>query len=259
MADTVGAGSEAFGCDGRLANGGWERGAPGLRSAGQLSLAESFTAGAGRHGLKVRKEGVERREDVGKEKAASQEGYEAALLADLHDETTAMPTDAQDSEESVQQDLQRNIQSGACQNNESTHPPQQKAPQVFANLTVYINGSTAPLISDHKLKQLLVTHGARLSIALGRRTVTHVVLGHPVGLAGAGAGGGLAGSKIQKEIARVGGKGVKFVSAEWIVESVRAGKRLPESRFEALKLAPRGVKSVAGMFGQGKGGSREGG
>ena len=31
VADTVGAGSEGFGEDGRLENGGWERGAKGLR------------------------------------------------------------------------------------------------------------------------------------------------------------------------------------------------------------------------------------
>lgn len=40
VADTVGAGSEDFGKDGRLANGGWERGAKGLRTGGQKSLAE---------------------------------------------------------------------------------------------------------------------------------------------------------------------------------------------------------------------------
>ena len=63
-----------------------------------------------------------------------------------------------------------------------------------------------------------------------------------------GAGGGLAGSKIQKEIARVGGKGVKFVSAEWVVESIRQGRRVPEARFECLRLAPKGVRSVGSMF-----------
>jgi hypothetical protein len=69
------------------------------------------------------------------------------------------------------------------------------------------------LISDHKLKHLLAEHGARHSIALGRRTVTHVILGTVTGKGGAGAG--LAASKIQKEIAKSGGKAVKFVTAEW--------------------------------------------
>ena len=85
--------------------------------------------------------------------------------------------------------------------------------QIFQGLCFYINGSTAPLISDHKLKHLLVERGAKMSIALGRRSVTHVILG--TANERGGAGGGLAGGKIQKEIARVGGKGVKFVGVEW--------------------------------------------
>lgn len=84
--------------------------------------------------------------------------------------------------------------------------------QIFAGLCFYINGSTAPLISDHKLKHMLAAHGARHSIALGRRSVTHVILGTLSG--NSGAGGGLAATKIQKEILRTGGKAVKFITAE---------------------------------------------
>lgn len=43
VADTVGAGSEEFGKDGRKENGDWERGAKGLRTGGQKSLAETWT------------------------------------------------------------------------------------------------------------------------------------------------------------------------------------------------------------------------
>jgi hypothetical protein len=85
--------------------------------------------------------------------------------------------------------------------------------RMFDGLCFYVNGSTAPLVSDHKLKHLLATHGAKHSIALGRRTVTHVVLG-TVSTRG-GVGGGLAATKIQKEIARTGGKAVKYVTVEW--------------------------------------------
>lgn len=85
--------------------------------------------------------------------------------------------------------------------------------QIFEGLYFYLNGSTAPLVSDHKLKHMLASHGAGHSVALGRRTVTHVILGTVSGQGG--CGGGLAASKIQKEIARSGGKGVKFVTAEW--------------------------------------------
>lgn len=120
--------------------------------------------------------------------------------------------------------------------------------QIFAGLTVYLNGSTAPAISDHKLKHLLASHGANISIALGRRSVTHVILGKHNDGKGGGAGGGLSASKIQKEITRVGGKSIKFVGVDWIIESLKAGKRLPEARFESLSIAPKGVKSVYGMF-----------
>ncbi|KAI4265361.1 MAG: hypothetical protein L6R35_007130, partial [Caloplaca aegaea] len=126
-----------------------------------------------------------------------------------------------------------------------------KKKKVFDGLCVFINGSTAPLVGDHRLKQLLAENGARVSIALGRRTVTHVILGTP-NCGGAatytGAGGGLAASKIQKEIQRVGGKGVKYVGVEWVLESLKAGKRLPEAQFSNIILAAKGQRSVYGMF-----------
>ncbi|KUJ11925.1 uncharacterized protein LY89DRAFT_673732 [Mollisia scopiformis] len=119
---------------------------------------------------------------------------------------------------------------------------------MFDGLAVYINGSTYPLISDHRLKQLLAENGARLSISLGRRQVTHVILGKPSAGQGVGAGGGLAGGKLEKEIRRVGGCGVRYVGAEWVLESIKAGKRLPETQFSNLKVAAKGQQSVYGMF-----------
>jgi hypothetical protein len=80
---------------------------------------------------------------------------------------------------------------------------------IFSGLVIYINGSTYPLISDHKLKHLLAENGARISIHLGRRQPCDNTK------AGTGAGGGLAASKIQKEIKRVGGCGIKYVGVEW--------------------------------------------
>jgi len=87
--------------------------------------------------------------------------------------------------------------------------------RVFDGLVIYINGSTHPMISDHKLKHLLAENGARISIHLGRRQVTHVILGKPTGTQGSGAGGGLAATKIQKELQRTRGCGVKYVGVEW--------------------------------------------
>ncbi|KAM7190704.1 hypothetical protein V8F20_009609 [Naviculisporaceae sp. PSN 640] len=124
--------------------------------------------------------------------------------------------------------------------------PQQER-KIFDGLVIYINGSTHPVISDHKLKRVLAENGAHTSIHLGRRQVTHVILGKPSGPTG-GAGGGLAGGKLEKEIRRIGGCGIKYVSVEWVLESLKAGKRLPEARFANLKVAARGQQSVLGAF-----------
>lgn len=94
------------------------------------------------------------------------------------------------------------------------------ASPIFAGLTIYINGSTMPLISDHKLRHLLVSHGARIAISLTRRSVTHVIIGRPNKHkpSGSGAGGGLAAGKFQREIGSVGrGRAVKIVGVEWCV------------------------------------------
>lgn len=147
------------------------------------------------------------------------------------------------------QELKRKREDPESSRDEGEDPEKpEKEKGIFTGLCIYINGSTAPAIGDHKLKHLLAEHGAHISIALGRRSVTHVIVGKPNSGRGGGAGGGLAGSKIQKEISRVRGKGVKFVGVEWVIESVKAGKRLSEARFQGVNIAPKGVGSVYGMF-----------
>lgn len=101
---------------------------------------------------------------------------------------------------------------------------------IFSSLTIHINGQTTPTVSDHKLKHLLISHGANLSLHM-HRGVTHVILGEPnahssssssslkPGVKVAGAGGGLAAGKLQKEIQRGGWKGVKLVRVQWYVFS----------------------------------------
>ncbi|KAI1126459.1 BRCA1 C terminus domain-containing protein [Nemania abortiva] len=128
---------------------------------------------------------------------------------------------------------------------------QAKQPRrIFDGVVVYLNGSTHPLISDHKLKHVLAEHGGSMSSHLGRRKVTHVILGRPT--AGAygsgGAGGGLAGGKLQREISKMGGPAVKYVGVEWVLESIKAGKRLPEARFADLKVAAKGQQSVYSLY-----------
>ncbi|CDM26961.1 hypothetical protein DTO013E5_4164 [Penicillium roqueforti] len=126
--------------------------------------------------------------------------------------------------------------------------------RIFAGVTVFINGSTLPRISEYKLKHLLASNGAKTSIYMARKTVTHVLVGQPNTGAGSGmdvsgAGGGLAAGKLQQEIARGGWKGVKVVSVDWALESIKAGRRLAESRFPSMHVAAKGQRSVAGMFG----------
>ncbi|KAK4151431.1 hypothetical protein C8A00DRAFT_35917 [Chaetomidium leptoderma] len=127
---------------------------------------------------------------------------------------------------------------------------------IFDGLVIYVNGSTHPLVSDHRLKHLLSEHGARMSLHLGRRQITHVILGKPSGPNG-GAGGGLAGGKLDKEIRRVGGCGIRFVGVEWVLESIKAGKRLPEARFANLKIAARRQQSVLGAFSKADGSTQQ--
>ncbi|KAA6406642.1 MAG: hypothetical protein FRX48_09574 [Lasallia pustulata] len=74
---------------------------------------------------------------------------------------------------------------------------------IFRQVVVFVNGSTAPMVGDRALKRLLVAHGAR------------------------------------GEIER-GGRGGRFVGVEWVLESVKAGKRLSEARFSNLRIAAPG-------------------
>lgn len=168
VADAVGAGSADFGKVGRKANGGWERGARGLRTGGQRSLVDVW--GAAKGTLTAHRSSQE--EQASSKGEASQVRHE-----DVTSDTNVEPTKPAET-------------------------------QIFKGLCFYLNGSTAPLVSDHKLKHMLAVHGANHSIALGRRTVTHVILGTT-------CGGGLAASKIQKEIAKKGGESLRFVTVDW--------------------------------------------
>ncbi|KAL6856528.1 hypothetical protein J3F83DRAFT_400454 [Trichoderma novae-zelandiae] len=129
--------------------------------------------------------------------------------------------------------------------------------KLFDGVTVYVNGSTFPLVSDHRLKQLISENGGNMSLNLGRRKVTHVILGRPNGSAeGKGLGGGLAAGKLEKEIRKIGGCGVKFVSVEWVLQSLQEGRRLPEARFSNLKMAAKAQDSVYGLYSGPDAGSR---
>ena len=195
MYDTVGAGSRQFGQDGRKENGGWDErsvaGARGKARAEGCGDLRGWLGGVGKVGI-LRKEG--------KGEVEGEEAICALGRGELFG--GGMVTDC-----------------GVESSMSATRAASDAKKPIFANLTIFINGSTAPLVSDHKLKFMLAEHGARVSIALGRRSVTHVILGVPNGGVGMGAGGGLSGSKIEKELRTVRGKGVKFVSVDWWVLS----------------------------------------
>jgi len=115
---------------------------------------------------------------------------------------------------------------------------------IFSGLVFFVNGRASP-ISDHKLKRLLTEEGGRVSIHLGRREVTHVILGRACDGARSGSEGALAASKIQKEVRRVGGSSVKYIGVEWVLECLNARKRLPEAQF-GFKF--KGQPSVLNFF-----------
>lgn len=195
VADTVGAGSADFAKDGRKESGTWEKGAKDLRTGAQKSLTEVWGAS------KVGKRTSHEKYIKGAAKGAEEDAHHCAPGTPILQTCAFVKAN-------IRTESDVHAQSHVC--NDASRPHQK---QVFAGLCFYLNGSTAPLVSDHKLKQLLAAHGASHSIALGRRTVTHVILG-TVNAKG-GAGGGLAATKIQKEVARTGGKAVKFINAEW--------------------------------------------
>lgn len=132
-------------------------------------------------------------------------------------------------------------------------------PRLFAGTCIFLNGSTLPQISDHKLKRLLVAHGAQISISMARKTVTHVIVGQPNGPSGCasstiGAGGGLSASKLQQEIARGGWKGVKVVGVDWYVfpahlfYSLVIGLKLRGSGLLRVSRLGAGLLSLALVF-----------
>ncbi|KAF1931864.1 uncharacterized protein M421DRAFT_2482 [Didymella exigua CBS 183.55] len=200
VADTVGAGSEDFGKGGRKENGGWEKGANGLRTSSQKNLADVWSVSKAGKKTPSEEKPLQVEQDLSEAQDVESDAYDGTLMS----------------------------------------PSAPQAKQLFNGLCFCLNGSTAPLVSDHRLKHMLSAHGAHHSIALGRRTVTHVVLGTVN--ANGGCGGGLAATKIQKEVARTGGKAVK------VLESIKAGRRLPESRFAPLKLAQKTQGSVLSMI-----------
>lgn len=185
VSDTVGDGSRDFGKDGRCENGDWVPGASGLREEGWQDVRTLSSLSKPQINRNMR------------ENSRGEQG-QTNVLPSKPNPVHSSPAKAE-SEEGALQDQK----------------PGQQTKKIFQNLCIYINGSTAPMVSDLHVKRLLAEHGAGISISLGRRRVTHVILGKPNSAGNQGAGGGLAAGKLEREIKRVGGCGVKYVGVEW--------------------------------------------
>lgn len=261
VADAVGAGREESECDRRAASGGWARGAQGLKRKGPRSVggvsAPGPSDGDGRRAAK------RRRVDAITERNMTSKYQQDHNDQKRHSQTTKHPPPPEPPQPSptpsptshpsptTQQTISSASTSVSLDTGFTNQPPTPTptlppspttrtttttttttvpTPKpLFTNLTFYINGSTYPTISDHKLKQLIVQHDGALALTLARRQVTHVVVG-ALSKEGGGAGGGLAGGKIQREVMRRGGRGagVRYVKAGWIVECVKRGRRVGE-------------------------------
>ncbi|RCI09262.1 hypothetical protein L249_1577 [Ophiocordyceps polyrhachis-furcata BCC 54312] len=176
--------------------------------------------------------------------------------------TTTTTTNNDDDDDDDDDDNKKKTKTMGNNNNNNNNN------SLFAGVVVYIDGCTAPLVSDHRLRCLLVSHGATLATRLARRVVTHVVLS--VGRRDATTStspantimprNALAASKVEAELRRRRVAGVRYVDVRWFVffsyslfcllhhtkhhdalygvlESIEAGKRLPETRFPALLVS----------------------
>jgi hypothetical protein len=284
LADTVGAGSEDFGKDGRKVNGSWRDGLEGRRDKTQKSIEDVLSTEkqeGENNEIEEAHVPLEKHEDESEEDLELRKAIAASLQ-----ETTHTPTPEPDADADLERAIQASMadpsarpdpdiippsnqadyyntaqsaeEASALANEDDLSPEDHRPKQIFHSLVFYVNGSTAPLVSDHRLKYLISSRGGHLSISHARKQVTHVIIGNPhnhYSSTGKGTGGALASTKMQKEITRHRGKGVKFVGAQWIIDSVNAGKRMAETRYENVKLGGAGQGSVFDKFKNAKAGT----
>lgn len=107
--------------------------------------------------------------------------------------------------------------------------------RIFAGCDFYVNGYTGTRIGDMELKKLLAVHGGNVR-QLPSATVTHIVTGV------------LSASKAQKILdGATHGRKKKVVRVDWVLDSVKAGKRLGEAAYGVI--ANEGQPTLASSFG----------
>ncbi|KNC97043.1 uncharacterized protein SPPG_07441 [Spizellomyces punctatus DAOM BR117] len=92
---------------------------------------------------------------------------------------------------------------------------------IFDGVHVYVNGYVGSM-DDLEFRKLIQSHGGTIALTLALRTVTHMVCTS------------LCASKTQKLLSARRAT-VKVVHPDWIIQSVKSGKRLPESSFGVIK------------------------
>ena len=102
---------------------------------------------------------------------------------------------------------------------------QEQASEIFAGVTIYVNGWTQP--NADELKRLVHAHGGQYEYNLyGDSCVTHTIATN------------LPHAKIKNL------KGGWVCSPEWIVDSVAEGRRLPEQTYQLYARRTRGQKTL---------------
>ena len=102
---------------------------------------------------------------------------------------------------------------------------QEQASEIFAGVTIYVNGWTQP--NADQLKRLVHAHGGQYEYNLyGDSCVTHTIATN------------LPHAKIKNL------KGGWVCSPEWIVDSVAEGRRLPEQTYQLYARRTRGQKTL---------------
>ncbi|TPX58480.1 hypothetical protein SpCBS45565_g07983 [Spizellomyces sp. 'palustris'] len=92
---------------------------------------------------------------------------------------------------------------------------------IFAGVHIYVNGYIGGM-DDLEFRILIQSHGGTIALTLALRTVTHMVCTS------------LCASKTQKLLSARRAT-VKVVHPDWIIQSVKNGKTLPESAFGVIK------------------------
>lgn len=115
-----------------------------------------------------------------------------------------------------------------------------QATSVFAGVTVWVTGATKPPRTE--IRRLLAENGGKFETYLSRERVTHVVADN------------LA-TATRRRMATTPGKPspYKIVTAQWVVDSARAGARKSEAEYPVGGMGDPGQKRVTAMFRRGGG------